>query len=68
MDLEPTVYRLDVMVEDVTQDACINSGATFSLMSEIAFDPVQEFCGQLEHPESKLRGAMGKQLNLLGRA
>ena len=45
----------DVMDGGHVLDACIDSGVIFSLMSKLAFDKINEYCGPVEKPEEKLK-------------
>ena len=42
---KPWLCNVDVRIGDVLVDACIDSGTTFSLLSEKVYMSVQEECG-----------------------
>ena len=64
MEVDPIMCRLDVMVGGHVLDACIDSGAIFSLMSELAFNKVKEHCGPVEHPEVLLIITLAWQMSM----
>ena len=58
------VCRVDVNIGDRLIDACIDSGATFTMMSSRVYDNCQEHVGPIEPTTVKLSGAGGNDIGL----
>jgi len=64
----PIVCHLTIYIGDVVVDTCVDSGATFSLLSHASYrQAVQSgFAGPLVPSKTRLRGASGKDISLYG--
>ena len=66
---KPPLCRVDVRIGTVVLDACIDSGATYTLLSERKWSQIREECGELSPAEDvNLYGNSGKKITLHGRA
>ena len=65
----PPLCRVDVKIGEVVLDACLDSGATYTLLSQKLWEKVKQHCGEVYPADGvNLYGASGKKIGLLGRS
>ena len=64
----PLACRVEIRIVDHLFLVCVDSGATFSLLSQWAYNVVKEHCRLLNKTKQKLHAASGTSLGVLGRS